>query len=698
MTPSRKDAVTSSLLGWDGSVESLARLIPFLWPHRRRFALSVVFGLFVAVLWGGNLTVVWPIVNVLFEEKSLQESVATSIDQYATEIVVIEASLSEVEQKIVDLKAQGEAGDEALVEQMQKRASREAKLSDARWYHFSMTWVQHHVMPHVPTNPFQVFTGILFLLMIATALKGLCIFIQDVLVGSVVQLVVMSIRKQCFRRVLMLDYQSLAADGTADLMSRFTNDIQQMSFGLGLLGGRLVREPLKAIICVVLAMMVNWRLTLLSMVFVPILGSVFYQYGKLLKRASRRMLESMSRIYKVLEETFVGIKVVIAFGGAPRHRRQFHQEHKTFYRKAMRVVQIDALTKPTTELLGMLAVVVAMLPGAYLVLRGKTEIWEVRLASNPMDIGQLALLYAMLAGILDPCRKMSTIYSKLKSSTAAIDRVLELMDRKSEVREPEVATPLPRLSRSIEFDHVTYQYPNRELSPARRAALEDVNLTIAAGEVIAIVGENGCGKSTLVNLMPRFFDPERGEVRIDGVPIKQAALKELRNQIGLVTQETILFDDTIFENIRYGKPDASQQEVELAAEKAHVTSFVNELPERFATSVGERGGELSGGQRQRVSLARAILRDPALLILDEATSAIDAQSESLIHSALKDFVVDRTVLMVTHMLSNSLLDIVTRIVVMDEGHVIATGSHEKLLATCPQYQKLYEARSHGQAA
>ena len=679
-------------------MESLARLIPFLWPHRRKFALSAVFGLLVAVLWGGNLTAVLPIVKVLFEEESLHQSVNDSLATYTTEIEQIEQSIETIEDQIATLETQDEPSEEAIVELLQKRASKEADLSDARWHHFSMNWLQVHVMPHVPTNAFQVFTWILVLLLIATAVKGLCIFIQDVLVGSVVELVVMSIRKQCFRKVLMLDYQTLSADGTADLMSRFTNDIQQMSFGLGLLGGRLVREPLKAFSCIVLALMVNWRLTLLSLLFVPILGSVFYQYGKMLKRASRRMLESMSRIYKVLEETFVGMKVVIAFGGAPRHRRQFHQEHKTYYRKAMRVVQIDALTKPTTELLGLLAVFVAMLPGAYLVLRGKTEIWEIRLADSPMGIGQLSLMYALLAGILDPCRKMSSIYSKLKSSTAAMERVLELMDRKSTVVDPEVASPLPRLSRSIEFYNVTYQYPNRETSAMRRAALDDVCLTIAAGEVVAVVGENGCGKSTLVNLMPRFFDPGRGEVRIDGVPIKQTKLKDLRSQIGLVTQETILFDDTIFENIRYGQPDATQHDVAMAAEKAHVTSFVNELPDGFNTSVGERGSALSGGQRQRIALARAILRDPALLILDEATSAIDAQSETLIHSALRDFVVDRTVLMVTHMLSNSLLEIVTRIVVMHDGRVVATGSHEKLLATCPEYQRLYEARSHRQAA
>ncbi len=679
-------------------MESLARLIPFIWPHRRKFALSMVFGVLVAVVWGGNLTAVLPIVKVLFENESLHGKVAESIEAYEGEIADFERQLDSIETQIRKAEAAGTESDSVNVKLLQRRVSAERNLSDRRRRHLAMTWMQQRIMPWVPNNAFQTFTWILVLLLFATALKGLFIFIQDVLVGSMVELVVMSIRKQCFRKVLMLDYQSLSADGTADLMSRFTNDFQTMSLGLALLGGRLVREPLKALVCIGLAMWVNWRLTLMSLIFIPILGYVFYQYGRMLKRASRRMLESMSRIYKVLEETFAGLKVVIAFGGAPHHRRQFHREHKEYYSKAMKVVRIDALTKPTIELLGMLAVFVAMLPGAYLVLRGRTEIWEIRLASAPMDIAQLSLMYARLAGILDPCRKMSSVYSKLKKSTAAIDRIFELIDRKPEVRDPEQPVPLPRLEHSIEFANVTFQYPTRGLAPARRAALEDVNLTIKAGEVVALVGENGCGKSTLVNLLPRFFDPQRGEVRIDGVPIKQAALRDLRSQIGLVTQETILFDDSIYENIRYGRPDATVEEIEAAARQAHVTSFAQELPHRFETSVGERGGELSGGQRQRVSLARAILRDPSLLILDEATSAVDAQSESLIHSTLKEFAEGRTVLLVTHMLSNSLLDFVTRIVVMEEGRVVASGSHQQLLATCPQYQRLYEARSHKQAA
>ncbi|MGE4001652.1 MAG: ABC transporter ATP-binding protein [Planctomycetaceae bacterium] len=660
--------------------------------------MSLLFGVLVAIVWGGNLTAVLPIVNVLFEDQSLHATVDKSIAGYTQEIEAIKTQLGEIASKIHHAETTNTGNRTAHVDLLERRASYEGKLSDVSWRLFAMSWVQQRVMPWVPENAFQVFTWILVMLLIMTAIKGLFIFIQDVLVGSVVELVVMSIRKQCFRKVLMLDYQSLSADGTADLMSRFTNDFQTMSLGLSLLGGRLVREPLKAVVCIIGALVVNWRLTLLSLVFIPILGYAFYHYGRMLKRASRRMLESMSRIYKVLEETFIGLKIVIAFGGAPRHRQRFHKEHKVYYAKAMKVVQVDALTKPTIELLGMLAVIVAMLPGAYLVLRQKTEIWEIRLTNSPMDMGQLTLLYAMLLGILDPCRKMSSVYSKLKTSTAALDRIFELMDRKPTICDPPSPVRLPRLGQSIEFENVSFQYPVRGLAPARRAALDNVNLTIAAGEVVALVGENGCGKSTLVNLLPRFFDPQRGEVRIDGVPIKQAALRDLRSQIGLVTQETILFDDSIAENIRYGKPAATAIEIEEAARRAHVDSFVAELPHGFSTSVGERGGELSGGQRQRVSLARAILRDPALLILDEATSAIDAQSESLIHSTLKEFSQGRTVLLVTHMLSSSLLSFITRIVVMEEGRIAATGTHEKLLATCPQYQRLYEARSHKQAA
>jgi subfamily B ATP-binding cassette protein MsbA len=222
-----------------------------------------------------------------------------------------------------------------------------------------------------------------------------------------------------------------------------------------------------------------------------------------------------------------------------------------------------------------------------------------------------------------------------------------------------------------------------------------VTLKITAGEVVVVVGENGSGKSTLLNLLPRYYDPDRGAVQIDDIDIRHVRLRDLRSQIGVVTQETLLFDDTIYENIRYGKSDATPAEVHSAAEKAHVTQLFDQLPEGFETRVGPRGSRLSGGQRQRVALARALLRDPSILILDEATSAVDAQSESLIHQCLGEFVKGRTVFLITHSVTPQILEFATRIVVMEQGQLLATGSHEELLQTCPAYQRLYRAQTFG---
>ncbi len=662
-------------------MNSLLRIFPFVWPHRGKILLSMFFAVIVAALWGANLSVAFPIVKVLLQGETLDGYVAAQIAQCREDIAR--------HQQVIANMPPG---------RLKRLAREQADLAAASRRLVVLVWIQDHVLPWVPSDRFDTFALLLGLLVLATAVKGLCIFIQDVLVGSVVELSTMSIRKECFRKALRLDYQTLQAAGTADLMSRFTNDINVMKYGLTLLGGKLIREPLKALACVVCALWVNWRLTLMSAVFVPLMAAVFYRYGRILKQASHRMMESMSRIYKSLEETFQGLKIVIAFNGARRHRAQFHRENKEYYRKAMKVVQIDALTSPTTELLGMLAVSVAILPSAYLVLRGTDTIWGIQLCDGQMDIAQLSVLYAFLAGIIDPVRKLSSVYSKLKRAAAATERVFELFDREPQVRNPENPVPLPRHSQSVEFRNVSFTYSQPGQHGHRPPALDEVDLFVKAGEVIAVVGDNGSGKSTLVNLLPRFYDPDHGAVLIDGVDIRDVALADLRSQIGIVTQETLLFDDTIFENIRYGRPDASRDEVLAAARKAHVTDFVDRLPDGFDTVIGPMGQRLSGGQRQRIALARAIVRDPAILILDEATSAIDAQSEALIHEVLREFVQGRTVFVITHWITPRIVDFVTRIAVMEKGRLVATGTHEELMASCQTYRNLFHAHEARQMA
>lgn len=681
-------------------MQSFSRLIPFVMRHRRQLLASVVVAVLVALLWSFSLTLAFPVVKVLLQDKTIAEYVEQEIvtaradaQQFTQTLRLHEAQQEQFENQGVSPES------EAYVKLLNEISRTQTKLAHASRQLTVMSSLNSWLVPLIPRDKFNTLALVLGILLAVTFVKGILMFLQECLVGSVVELTVMGVRKQLFRHTLRLDYQTVALSGTPDLLSRFTYDLDTMSSGLSLLGGKVVREPLKIVCCVVCAFVVNWQLTLLSLLCVPVAAVVFHRFGSLLKRASHRIMESMSRIYKVLEETFDAAKVVIAFDGARAKRLRFHHEQKDYYRKAMRIVTIDALTNPTTEALGMIAVLLALLPGAYLVLREKDAIWGIKLASTQMDMAELSVLYTLLAGTIDPVRKLSSVYSRLKRAAAAAERVFLLMDTPPLVREPRQPQELPRHKQSIEFDRVDFTYASRDGEESLRPpALQDVSLTINAGDAVAVVGENGSGKSTLVNLLPRFYDPDRGCVRIDGIDIRSAALRDLRAQIGVVSQETLLFDETIYENIRFGRPHASRAEIEEAARKAFVTQFTEQLPDGLQTVVGEKGGRLSGGQRQRVALARAILRNPAILVLDEATSAIDAQSEFLIHKTLCEFTRGRTTFVITHSVSQSILDFVTQLVVMDQGRVVAVGPHETLIRSCALYQRLFQAQVQQRSA
>ncbi len=549
------------------------------------------------------------------------------------------------------------------------------------------------MVPKLPRDKFDLLALILAAQLVLTLAKGVCEFVQETLIAQIVELSLMGVRKECFRRVLKLDYQSVSMKGTPKLMSHFTNDMNVMASGLRLMGGKVIQEPLKAIACIVLAFFVCWQLTVLSLLTAPILAFAFARIGSSLRRASHRAMDSMTRVYKVLEETFDGYKVVTAFNAARRHRRSFHRESKDYCAKSVKIARIDALTGPVTETMAWVAAYLALLPGCYLVLRGTTDIWGIRLSTGQLGMNDLGTLYVLLAGIIDPARKLSSTYAKLKRASAASDRIFDMMNEKTRVAEPVAAKAFPRHSRSIEFSRIHFAYARSgPAGVARPAALADVSLSIKAGEVIAVVGENGSGKSTLVNLLPRLYDADFGTIAVDGIDIRDVSLEDLRRQIGVVTQETLLFDDTIYENILYGKPGAKRAEVEEAARRAYVTRFFDQMPDGFETRIGEKGGRLSGGQRQRIALARAILRDPSILILDEATSATDAQSEMLIHEALQSFVKGRTTFLITHTVTPSVLELIHKVAVMDHGQLIAFGPHEDVLATCPLYERLFHAR------
>ena len=674
-------------------MESLARLIPFVLRQRSALIASVVLSVGAALFSVAQLSLVYPAMKLLLEGKTYTRHVRSEIDLAQKAIERNRSRLAEIEDRLQDPQMRTDTSDDAKRQLLSDARRIRTELRKASWDESKFRWINGNLIPVLPTDPFNFLAFILGTLLALTLFKELCAYFQEMLVGSVVQRVMHSLRQQLFRSTLKLDQQTLALETTPTLMSRFTYDLNQVSHGLALLGGRIVLEPIKAILCIGFAFAANWRLTLLAFICAPFLGMLFSTLGKKLKKATKRQMESMSRIYQVLDETLSSFRVVQSYRNERLHRQRLAQEHRVYYEKAIRILRIDAIVSPSVEFLAMCAVFIASLPGAYLVLRHKTSIWGIQLAAEPMTVSDLALLYTCMVGVLDPGRKLSGVYSKLKKSATACTRVFSWMDRSSLVATSASRIAIPRHRTSIEFDQVTFHYAQLDSHELGRKALDEISVTIPFGATVAVVGDNGCGKSTLVNLLPRFFDPHLGHIRIDGVDLCEVDPRELRRQIGVVTQETLLFDWTIADNIRYGKHDATEKEIRIAADKAHVTDFVSQLPEGFSTRIGDKGHRLSGGQRQRVALARAILRDPAILILDEATSAIDSQSEQLIHRTLNEFTRGRTTLIVTHSITPGLRNCISHVLVMDAGHAIAFGTHDNLLKTCPIYQQLFEAQT-----
>lgn len=648
---------------------------------RYRYTLAgvVTSALLVGVLWGANIGIAYPFLEIMFTGKTLQEWVRKEITDGEKQIVAGDTEIREQQARIPKLH------DEERIRAENELAVAERKLSLTKKRLRTAQQVQPWINRFAPQTAFRTVLCVVGALLIGSALKDLFFVGNMLFVERLVQLVIFDLRKQFYRQTLRLDAASLGQHSSSELLASFTSDINCLAVGLTNLLGKAVREPLRMLACVVGAAWVSWQLLLFSLLVAPPCLYLMNRLSKSLKRNSRKWLVEVARLFTRLAETFAGMQTVKAFTMEQYERARFHDTTKAIYRTSMRVCLYTSLIKPVTELFGVGVIALALVAGSYLVLTKETTLLGIKMCDRPLTAAQLMLFFGMLAGISDPARKMADVFGVIAAGAAASDRLLPLLDREPTIVDPPQPKSPTRPHRRLILDEISFHY-----QPAQQV-LRGVSLDIAYGETVAVVGPNGCGKSTLVNLLLRFYDPISGSIRLDDVDLRDMRLRDLRERMGIVSQLTHLFDDTVANNIRYGAPRATDEEVIAAAKKAHAHRFIIEkLSDGYSTVVGQSGSRLSGGQRQRIALARAILRNPDILILDEATSQIDVESEQLIHKALAEFVQGRTAIMITHRLST--LALADRIVVMDAGRIIDVGTHQELMNRCGVYERLHEVQ------
>lgn len=607
------------------------RIISYVKPYWKHLVLTFLFTIFYALLNGASVYLTIPLLDTLFQESAT------------------------------------------------KKVQQQTQIEQAK--SFLPDWVQD--FQHSVTQTFNnyilsgdkadVLIKICIVILIAFLFKNIFAYLQGYFMAYVEYGAMKDLRDEAYRHLHKLPISYFKRERVGNLISRFTNDVNIVQSSISATFSNLIKEPLTIIVFLGIALSISWQLTLFALIILPFSMAIIAWIGFKLRRQTTKLQEKLADITSILQETISGVKIVKAFGMEEFENKRFMKETREFFRLVLRIVRVRNASSPLTEFLSVIV-------GAFIIYYGGLLVLEKNTITASQFLGFLFAIFQMMP----PIKELSSVNNRIQEASAAGDRIFEILDTEPDIKNATDAVELREFKNSIHFRNVSFKYEDSE-----EWVLKDINFSVNKGEIIALVGPSGGGKSTLVDLIPRFYDPTEGSIVLDEVDIRNYTLQSLRAKMGIVTQETFLFNTTIRENIAYGLTDCPNDKIIEAAKTANAHNFIMEMPQQYETIIGERGVKLSGGQRQRLTIARALLKNPEIMIFDEATSALDNESEILVQEAIERLMKNRTTFVIAHRLST--IRNATKIIVIDRGKITQLGTHEQLIADEKGlYKKLYE--------
>ena len=630
---------------------SFLRMMKLVYPHRRRMTVGIILSVFAAMTYAASFAVAVPVLKVLVE----RSSVRTWLLQYADPAAYAEDS---------------QPASETVAPQSD--VTKSLKQLKAKFLAPCAAWLARRLpVEETDAARIQVLLLLLGALLAINLVGNLCRIFSQYFILYSSHRVIMDLRRRMYRKTLHVPMNQITGEASS-FIAQFLADAREVYLGISTLFGKVVREPFKAICVFFVALWINAQLTLAVLVIAPFTVGTLWYFGRKIRRANVRMLQGYGVMLGGLEETLQGIDVVKGYVREGYERRRMWRLERCMMKQQLKMAWIEAITSPLLEVVGLLISSAAI-------------VWLAKLTfAGRMEPSHFITMVFLLAAMLDPVRKIANVYNVVQRSGAASTRIFDFLDKPDELAE-HGKNALPSGPHEVRVENVLFRYVPTQNPPA----LDQVSLTVHAGECVAFVGPNGSGKSTFVKLLPRLLLPQEGRVQISRLDVNSLSLQKLRREIAIVSQRPVIFARTVRENIAYADDDVMLDQIRDAARKAYAAEFIEQWPEQYDTVLGEFGASISGGQRQRIAIARAFLKKASILIFDEATSEIDAESERKIHDALHELRAGKTTFLIAH--RHTVMDMADRIVVMDAGRITDVGTKSELLGRCPLFVALYRS-------